>query len=134
MLFCTLRSIFFVAGETRFESLARAASRDDARVTKASRGHVAETRPEDALKKLKIPAEARNSRRHEIYTDLRANNVSGERAEPSRAEHVEKKMLGADADQGASNGVIVSHLANSHAPQDFTVSRLLSTPTHALGK
>lgn len=39
-------------------------------------------------------------------------------------------MLGADADQ--SNGVIVSQLANSHAPQDFTVSRLLSTPTHAL--
>lgn len=36
--------------------------------------------------------------------------------------------------QGANNGVIVSQLANSHAPQDFTVSRLLSTPTHSLGK
>ncbi|XP_032666705.1 paired mesoderm homeobox protein 2B-like [Odontomachus brunneus] len=42
-------------------------------------------------------------------------------------------MLGVDAEQqGANNGVIVSQLANSHAPQDFTVSRLLSTPTHSL--
>ncbi|KAL6260724.1 hypothetical protein P5V15_008247 [Pogonomyrmex californicus] len=42
-------------------------------------------------------------------------------------------MLGAtDAGQGANNGVIASQLANSHAPQDFTVSRLLSTPTHSL--
>lgn len=37
-----------------------------------------------------------------------------------------------DAEQGANNGVIVSQLANSHTPQDFTVSRLLSTPTHSL--
>ncbi|XP_024887590.1 paired mesoderm homeobox protein 2-like [Temnothorax curvispinosus] len=43
-------------------------------------------------------------------------------------------MLAAtDAEQGANNGgVIVSQLANSHTPQDFTVSRLLSTPTHSL--
>ncbi|XP_011869509.1 PREDICTED: paired mesoderm homeobox protein 2-like [Vollenhovia emeryi] len=42
-------------------------------------------------------------------------------------------MLAAtDAEQGASNGVIVSQLANTHTPQDFTVSRLLSTPTHSL--
>ncbi|XP_020286433.1 dorsal root ganglia homeobox protein-like [Pseudomyrmex gracilis] len=42
-------------------------------------------------------------------------------------------MLGAtNAEQGANNGVIVSQLVNSHAPQDFTVSRLLSTPTHSL--
>ncbi|TGZ51412.1 Paired mesoderm homeobox protein 2 [Temnothorax longispinosus] len=43
-------------------------------------------------------------------------------------------MLAAtDAEQGVNNGgVIVSQLANSHTPQDFTVSRLLSTPTHSL--
>ncbi|KAH0952737.1 hypothetical protein HN011_010036 [Eciton burchellii] len=42
-------------------------------------------------------------------------------------------MLSADAaEQSASNGMIVSQLANSHTPQDFTVSRLLSTPTHSL--
>ncbi|KYN35881.1 Paired mesoderm homeobox protein 2 [Trachymyrmex septentrionalis] len=42
-------------------------------------------------------------------------------------------MLAAtDAEQGANNSVIVSQLANSHTPQDFTVSRLLSTPTHSL--
>jgi len=44
-------------------------------------------------------------------------------------------MLAAtNAEQGANNGVIVSQLANSHTPQDFTVSRLLSTPTYSLGK
>ncbi|KAL0124756.1 hypothetical protein PUN28_006543 [Cardiocondyla obscurior] len=42
-------------------------------------------------------------------------------------------MLAAtDADQDASTSVIVTQLASSHAPQDFTVSRLLSTPTHTL--
>ncbi|KYM77440.1 Paired mesoderm homeobox protein 2 [Atta colombica] len=42
-------------------------------------------------------------------------------------------MLAAtDAEQGANNSVIMSQLANSHTPQDFTVSRLLSTPTHSL--
>ncbi|KYQ58358.1 Paired mesoderm homeobox protein 2 [Trachymyrmex zeteki] len=42
-------------------------------------------------------------------------------------------MLAAtDVEQGANNSVIVSQLANSHTPQDFTVSRLLSTPTHSL--
>ncbi|KAG5332561.1 PRRX2 protein, partial [Acromyrmex charruanus] len=42
-------------------------------------------------------------------------------------------MLAAtDAEQDANNSVIVSQLTNSHTPQDFTVSRLLSTPTHSL--
>lgn len=43
------------------------------------------------------------------------------------------KMLDAmDAEQSANNGVIVSQLASSHTPQDFTVSRLLSTSTQSL--
>ena len=46
----------------------------------------------------------------------------------------EKMLAATDAEQGANNSVIVSQLANSHTPQDFTVSRLLSTPTHSLGK
>ncbi|EFN66449.1 Protein gooseberry-neuro [Camponotus floridanus] len=37
-----------------------------------------------------------------------------------------------DAEQSMNNGVIVSQLANSHTPQDFTVSRLLSTSTQSL--
>lgn len=43
-------------------------------------------------------------------------------------------MLNADSNQGTSNSVIVSQVQNSHAPQDFTVSRLLSTPNHTLGE
>ncbi|XP_034194340.1 uncharacterized protein LOC117610724 [Osmia lignaria lignaria] len=34
--------------------------------------------------------------------------------------------------EAEGNGVIVSQVGNPHAPQDFTVSRLLSTPTHSL--
>ncbi|XP_076626753.1 dorsal root ganglia homeobox protein [Colletes latitarsis] len=41
-------------------------------------------------------------------------------------------MLCANSEQDGNNGVIVSQVANLHAPQDFTVSRLLSTPTHSL--
>ncbi|XP_029157591.1 paired mesoderm homeobox protein 2-like [Nylanderia fulva] len=37
-----------------------------------------------------------------------------------------------DAEQSANNGVIVSQLTSSHTPQDFTVSRLLSTSTQSL--
>lgn len=43
-------------------------------------------------------------------------------------------MLGANMEQSSNNGVIVSQVTNLHAPQDFTVSRLLSTPTHSMGK
>ncbi|CAK9810454.1 Paired mesoderm homeobox protein 2 (Fragment) [Anthophora plagiata] len=38
-------------------------------------------------------------------------------------------MLCANSEQEGSNGVIVSQVVNPHTPQDFTVSRLLSTPT-----
>ena len=41
-------------------------------------------------------------------------------------------MLNATEHTGGS--VIVPQVTNSHVPQDFTVSRLLSTPTHSLGK
>ncbi|XP_076673887.1 uncharacterized protein LOC143372000 isoform X2 [Andrena cerasifolii] len=43
-----------------------------------------------------------------------------------------EKMLCANSEEEGNNGVIVSQVANPHAPQDFTVSRLLSTPTHSL--
>ncbi|XP_017884904.1 paired mesoderm homeobox protein 2-like [Ceratina calcarata] len=41
-------------------------------------------------------------------------------------------MLCRNPEQGGNNGVIISQVTNPHAPQDFTVSRLLSTPTHSL--
>ncbi|XP_015596745.1 paired mesoderm homeobox protein 2 isoform X2 [Cephus cinctus] len=43
-------------------------------------------------------------------------------------------MLNSDSitEHRANNSVIVSQVANSHIPQDFTVSRLLSTPAHSL--
>ncbi|XP_066584431.1 paired mesoderm homeobox protein 2-like [Prorops nasuta] len=42
-------------------------------------------------------------------------------------------MLSRNADQNGENGSVVAQLTNSHAPQDFTVSRLLSsTPTDTL--
>lgn len=43
-------------------------------------------------------------------------------------------MLCVNSEEEGNNGVIVSQVANPHAPQDFTVSRLLSTPTHSLGE
>ena len=43
-------------------------------------------------------------------------------------------MLCTSSDQGENNGAIVSQMTNPHTPQDFTVSRLLSTPTNSLGK
>ena len=45
-----------------------------------------------------------------------------------------RTMLCASSDQGENNGAIVSQMTNPHTPQDFTVSRLLSTPTNSLGK
>ncbi|KZC09748.1 Paired mesoderm homeobox protein 2 [Dufourea novaeangliae] len=41
-------------------------------------------------------------------------------------------MLCANAEQEGNNSVIVSQVPNNHMPQDFTVSRLLSTPNHSL--
>ncbi|XP_033228324.1 paired mesoderm homeobox protein 2-like [Belonocnema kinseyi] len=41
-------------------------------------------------------------------------------------------MLDVDSNQDTNNSVIVPQVQNSHAPQDFTVSRLLSTPNHTL--
>lgn len=41
-------------------------------------------------------------------------------------------MLCGNSEQVENNSVIVSQITNPHAPQDFTVSRLLSTPTNSL--
>ncbi|XP_033300539.1 uncharacterized protein LOC117205863 isoform X1 [Bombus bifarius] len=41
-------------------------------------------------------------------------------------------MLCANSGQEENNSVIVSQMTNPHTPQDFTVSRLLSTPTNSL--
>lgn len=43
-------------------------------------------------------------------------------------------MLCGNSEQVENNSVIVSQITNPHTPQDFTVSRLLSTPTNSLGK
>ncbi|XP_016911055.1 paired mesoderm homeobox protein 2-like [Apis cerana] len=41
-------------------------------------------------------------------------------------------MLCGNSEQVENNSVIVSQITNPHTPQDFTVSRLLSTPTNSL--
>lgn len=85
---------------------------------------------EGCVKKLKTPREKRRTwqwERIDCHADVRISTPE---------ESAGEKMLAAtDAEQqGANSSVIVSQLANSHTPQDFTVSRLLSTPTHSLGK
>ena len=78
---------------------------------------------EGCVKKLKTPREKRRTwqwDRIDCHADVKVR--------------VKKMLAATDAEQGANNSVIVSQLANSHTPQDFTVSRLLSTPTHSLGK
>lgn len=42
-------------------------------------------------------------------------------------------MLHSDNDNTPNESMIISQVANSHVPQDFTVSRLLSTSNHHLG-
>ncbi|KAH0563834.1 hypothetical protein KQX54_007129 [Cotesia glomerata] len=41
-------------------------------------------------------------------------------------------MLHPDNDNTPNDSMIISQVANSHVPQDFTVSRLLSTSNHHL--
>lgn len=83
------------------------------------------TLQEENVKRLTVSRQKRRTRKW---------NRIDYHADEGRCEKRRKMLDAMDAEQSANNSVIVSQLASSHTPQDFTVSRLLSTSTQSLGK